>query len=295
MRGTLGTATAAARGEAEYAGLLFRICTRASGPDWIERMGHCRWVPSQAELQGTAATLQIHRTPRVDPEHMRAILGRDTSRSSGYFPTIVVSRSRGVWAFSEAARRGHLAMGVADGLRATSGPRSRRSKGQSMAEFALVLPILSLLLFGTIQFGMIFGANNGLINSVREAARFGSVCIGPMGPPAGCGGSTQTYLTGQKIPGSVIAYKGLPVAKIEYQAYLDSSAPAMWNTRIRVSGCVASIVFIPLIGNVLGLSDPSAFPLKSVETFRVEGQPSSTAPLGIAQDPNWTVAAAGGC
>jgi TadE-like protein len=181
-------------------------------------------------------------------------------------------------------------MGVADILRARSGPRSPRSKGQSVAEFALVLPILALLLFGTIQFGLIFGANNGLINSVREAARFGSVCIGPT---ATCGPSTQTYLTGQKIPGSVIAYKGTPVATIEYQAYKDSLL--MWNTRIRVSGCVTSIVFIPLIGNVLGLSDPSAFPLKSVETFRVEGQPSLTAPAGIAQDPSWTVAAAGGC
>lgn len=183
-------------------------------------------------------------------------------------------------------------MGVADILRAGSGPRSRRSKGQSLAEFALVLPILALLLFGTIQFGMIFGANNGLINSVREAARFGSVCIGST---ATCGPSTQSYLVAQKIPGSVMAYKGTPVAKIEYQAYQDGSTPAMWNTRIRVSGCVTSIVFFPLIGNVLGLADPSAFPLKSVETFRVEGQPSAIAPAGIAQDPSWTVAAAGAC
>jgi hypothetical protein len=182
-------------------------------------------------------------------------------------------------------------MGIAHILRATSGPRFRRSKGQSLAEFALVLPILALLLFGTIQFGLIFGANNGLINSVREAARFGSVCIGSTGT---CGPSTQSYLTIQKIPGSVMAYKGNPTAKIEYQTYQDGSTPVMmWNTRIRVSACVTSIVFIPLIGNVLGLADPTAFPLKSVETFRVEGQPSATAPTGIAQDPSWTVAAAG--
>jgi hypothetical protein len=167
-----------------------------------------------------------------------------------------------------------------------------RSRGQSVVEFALVLPILFLLLFGTIQFGLIFGANNGLINSVREAARFGSVCIGPT---AACGPGTQTYLTAQKIPGSVMAYKGTPVAKIEYQAYQDSSTPVMWNTRIRVSGCVTSIVFFPLIGNALGLADASAFPLRSVETFRVEGQPSAAAPAGIAQDPSWTVAAAGAC
>ena len=70
--------------------------------------------------------------------------------------------------------------------------------GQAVPEFALVFPLLALLLFGTIQMGIIFGSNNGLINSVREAARFGSVCIGP---PASCGPATQTYLTTQKIPG----------------------------------------------------------------------------------------------
>lgn len=167
-----------------------------------------------------------------------------------------------------------------------------RPRGQSLAEFAIVVPILFLLLFGTIQFGLIFGANNGLINSVREAARFGSVCIGP---PASCGLSTQIYLATQKIPGSVMAYKGTPAATVEYQAYLDGSTPPMWNTRIRVSGCVTSIVFFPLIGNVLGLADPSAFPLKSVETFRVEGQPSAIAPLGIAVAPGWTPAPGGAC
>ena len=183
-------------------------------------------------------------------------------------------------------------------IRLRRGPGSRslphllRPRGQALPEFALVLPVLALLLFGTIQFGIIFGSNNGLINSVREAARFGSVCIGPI---ATCGPSTQSYLTTQKIPTSVMAYKGTPIAKVEYQAYQDSSTPVMWNTRIRVSGCVTSIVFIPLIGNVLGLADTSAFPLKSVETFRVEGQPSATAPAGIAQDPSWTVAAAGAC
>ncbi len=46
-------------------------------------MGHCRGAPWQAELQGTAATLRSHRTPRVDPGHMPAILGRDTAHSVG--------------------------------------------------------------------------------------------------------------------------------------------------------------------------------------------------------------------
>ena len=40
-----------------------------------------------------------------------------------------------------------------------------------MAEFAMVAPIFFMLLFTVIQAGLIFGAQNGLVNGVREAAR----------------------------------------------------------------------------------------------------------------------------
>lgn len=166
---------------------------------------------------------------------------------------------------------------------------STNDSGQALPEFALVLPVLALLLFGTIQMGLIFGANNGLINSVREAARFGSVCIGA---PTSCGPATQTYLV-QKIPNSVIAYKDAPVVTIEYQAYQDSSSPPKWNMRIRVSACVKAIVFVPLVGGVLGLTDPSVFPLKSVETFRVEGQPATANTTGLPSDGTWVPTSVG--
>lgn len=178
---------------------------------------------------------------------------------------------------------------------AGSAAAPHRSRGQALAEFALVLPILAILLFGTIQAGITFGSYNGLINSVREAARFGSVCIGD--PVTVCGPSTRTYLTGTKIPGSVFGYKGTPTAMIEYQAYNTSTdvANPQWNLRIRVSGCANGTIFIPLIGYAFGLSDPTSFPLRAVETFRVEGNPAKNPPLGIAKDTDtppadWTPA-----
>jgi TadE-like protein len=51
------------------------------------------------------------------------------------------------------------------------GRRGRAERGQSLAEFALVAPIFFLLVFAVIQFGLIFGTQNGLVNGVREAAR----------------------------------------------------------------------------------------------------------------------------
>jgi hypothetical protein len=50
----------------------------------------------------------------------------------------------------------------------------RRRKGQTLAEFAITLPILLILTFGIIEFGRIFQAWVTLQNSARAAARYAS-------------------------------------------------------------------------------------------------------------------------
>ena len=55
----------------------------------------------------------------------------------------------------------------------------RRARGQSMVEFALVLPIFAILLFGIIDFGRYVFTANALNNGAREAARFASVSVFP--------------------------------------------------------------------------------------------------------------------
>lgn len=42
-------------------------------------------------------------------------------------------------------------------------------------EFALVMPILLLLVFGIINFGVVFAQNLSVSNAARQAARFGAV------------------------------------------------------------------------------------------------------------------------
>lgn len=51
----------------------------------------------------------------------------------------------------------------------------RAQNGQAMAEFALVLPLLALLLFGVIQFGIAFNNYITLTDAVRAGARKGAV------------------------------------------------------------------------------------------------------------------------
>lgn len=51
----------------------------------------------------------------------------------------------------------------------------RNSKGQSLVETALVLPLLLLIVFGTIEFGRVFNAYLVVSNASREGARAAAV------------------------------------------------------------------------------------------------------------------------
>jgi Flp pilus assembly protein TadG len=60
-------------------------------------------------------------------------------------------------------------------LRRLAGHPRKGEDGQSLVEFALVLPIFLLVLFAIVDFGMAFHAWITVTNSAREGARIGSV------------------------------------------------------------------------------------------------------------------------
>jgi Flp pilus assembly protein TadG len=53
--------------------------------------------------------------------------------------------------------------------------RQRRREGQSLIEFALVIPVFLLVLFGLLDIGYAVYVNNALAEGAREGARWGSV------------------------------------------------------------------------------------------------------------------------
>jgi Flp pilus assembly protein TadG len=57
----------------------------------------------------------------------------------------------------------------------------RRREGQSLVEFAVVLPIFLLLLAGLVDFGLGLYAQMTIINASREGARLGIVELGVPG------------------------------------------------------------------------------------------------------------------
>jgi Flp pilus assembly protein TadG len=50
--------------------------------------------------------------------------------------------------------------------------RRRRSRGQGLAEFAIVFPVLMIIIGGIIQFGIIFWGQNTLTQVARDTGRW---------------------------------------------------------------------------------------------------------------------------
>ena len=60
-------------------------------------------------------------------------------------------------------------------LKCLTGRPRKREDGQSLVEFALIVPIFLLVLFAIVDFGMAFHAWITITNSAREGARAGAV------------------------------------------------------------------------------------------------------------------------
>jgi Flp pilus assembly protein TadG len=60
-------------------------------------------------------------------------------------------------------------------LFAEGGSRRRRAQGQSLVETAMLLPLLSLMLIGIVEFGFLLYAHVQVANAAREAARAASL------------------------------------------------------------------------------------------------------------------------
>jgi Flp pilus assembly protein TadG len=74
----------------------------------------------------------------------------------------------------------------------------KNESGQTLTEFALVLPILALLLFSVIQFGIAFNNHITLTDAVRAGARKGAVARRLQNPQAAVTSSVRNAATDLK-------------------------------------------------------------------------------------------------
>lgn len=109
------------------------------------------------------------------------------------------------------------------------GTRSRRQRGQSIVEFAMVLPVMALMLCSILEFGLALDADLGLEAASRQGARTGAA-LGNYGTQGVCTGAIGTLAETTVDPAIVSAI----------QTSLSSSGVSMTSIKISIFGVDAN-------------------------------------------------------
>jgi Flp pilus assembly protein TadG len=161
---------------------------------------------------------------------------------------------------------------------------TRRRRGQALPEFALILPVLALIFLSIIQMAFIFGAQIGITNAVREAARLAAVTspTTTVGEATANGSGVYQALIDPTTgflkrnvfaysSGSLVTSGGGPITKVCYESFMDSSSkPAV---KVKVEAYYRHPLFIPLVGAILDGIDGTSndgFRVGATEEMRVE-------------------------
>jgi len=111
----------------------------------------------------------------------------------------------------------------------------KNQRGQAMVEMALILPVLILMIFGTVEFGRIYASYLMVNNAAREGARFAAV------------GATDAQIT------TLIMQRSS--ALDETQMTVTITPPD--GSRVRAQGVQVDVVYpvrvyAPVISNIIG-------------------------------------------
>jgi Flp pilus assembly protein TadG len=130
--------------------------------------------------------------------------------------------------------------------------RARRADGQALVEFAMVLPLLALLLFAVIQFGIVYNNYISLTDAVRAGARKAAVSRQTLDPSGPVGVTKQAVIAA----GSDITISAADVTV---------STPDGWNAGEDVTVTATHAYSINLFGIVVASGN-----LSSKTTERIE-------------------------
>jgi Flp pilus assembly protein TadG len=160
-----------------------------------------------------------------------------------------------------------------------------RSTGQALAEFALLVPVLILILLAIIQLAFIFAAQVGITNSVREAARLAAVTspTSTAGQASSNGQGVYDALTNTTngfLKRNVFSYAaanlvttGSPDTSVCYQSFTDSAGKSA--IEVSVEANYRHPLFIPIVGAIVDGIDGSsdgALRVGATEEMRVENE-----------------------
>lgn len=139
----------------------------------------------------------------------------------------------------------------------------KSERGNAMVEFAIVLPLLLIVVFGIIDFGRALYTANNLTAAVREGARLASTQISPDPTTAASQAAVTTAVTNY-----VVAFGGNAGAPQVAETFNGGAPPNMQSITVQI----VSYPFTPLtpIANFVGFGTIQMSPSA---TFRWEGAP----------------------
>ncbi len=157
--------------------------------------------------------------------------------------------------------------------------RNRGRRGQGLVEFALVLPVFLLILFGIIDAGRLIVTYNALANSARSGARVAIVNQSTAGTTTCDTTSATAWSTGCAMAsGTGAAVEESDVA-VSYRNPTDTGT----CTTLKI-GCLAVVevsgrfeALTPIIGQIIGPIDVS-----SKSTIPIERVCSNPTPAPLA-------------
>ncbi len=164
-----------------------------------------------------------------------------------------------------------------------------RSRGQSLVEFALVLIPLMMIFTSILQFAVLFSAQVGVTNGVREAVREASaIPVSNSTDAATAANRIYTILTdpstgllkrnGSSYSTGALVTTGSPRTQVCYYSYTDPSGSTSVMARVVVQ--YKHPLFIPLISGIIdgfdGAND-NAYQLGSSAEIRVANPPLTSA------------------
>lgn len=144
--------------------------------------------------------------------------------------------------------------------------RRGREAGTAVVEFAVILPLFLLLVFGIVDFGRAMNYKNSATQLANMAARYASVNRDPTGGPPSCG-SIKSYLLTQAHTGELATMLG--------NGTLTIGLPDGKTVGGRVSVTVhLDFSWLPYIKQAAG---GSAIGINGLATMRLEQPPTFSA------------------
>lgn len=156
---------------------------------------------------------------------------------------------------------------------------SDAERGQALLEFALVAPIMVLILVGLVQIAVIFERQIGIENAIRDTARRAATFTT----------DNTNFMTRQTWVLNNLETETLPNAQgfqlngleSDSACYSDQTdASGYTSVKLTVSATYKHPLFLPIISGILSSASPPVLRVTTSSTFTVQNDATGNASVG---------------